>query len=328
MSALVLCRLTREGLRPVRDLIFAGVADEEAGCDNGSRWLVDNHPDLVRAEYALGESGGFSVRMNGRVIYPIQVAEKGAVWMKLRATGRPGHGSLPRENNAVVRLGQAMAQLGATRLPPHRTKVVERYLRAVAATQPFIARLLLPRLYSPAVAKFLLGKLPDRGVAAALSAVLSNTAVPTVLRAGGKVNVVPGFAEALVDGRSLPGQTAQDLVREIKEVIGHDIDINVERDMPPVEIEPQSPLWDLMVATLKKHDPEAVPVPYLMPGFTDAKSWSRLGTRCYGFMPVRFPDDGTRFADLFHGHDERIPVEGLKWGCDVLYDVVRSFIST
>jgi acetylornithine deacetylase/succinyl-diaminopimelate desuccinylase-like protein len=328
MSALVLCRLKREGLRPARDLIFAGVADEEAGCDNGSRWLVDNHPDLVRAEYALGESGGFSVRMNGRVIYPIQVAEKGAVWIKLRATGRPGHGSLPRENNAVARLGQAVAKLAATRLPAHRTKVVERYLRAVATTQPLIARLLLPRLHSPTVAKFLLGKLPDRGVAAALSAVLSNTAVPTVLRAGSKVNVVPGFAEALVDGRSLPGQTAQDLVREIKAVIGHDIDIDVERDMPPVEIEPQSPLWDLMVATLKKHDPEAVPVPYLMPGFTDAKSWSRLGTRCYGFMPVRFPDDGTRFADLFHGHDERIPVDGLKWGCDVLYDVVRGFIST
>jgi acetylornithine deacetylase/succinyl-diaminopimelate desuccinylase-like protein len=328
MSALVLCRLKQEGVRPVRDLIFAGVADEEAGCDNGSRWLVDNHPDLVRAEYALGESGGFSVRMNGRVIYPIQVAEKGAVWMKLRATGRPGHGSLPRENNAVARLGQAVATLAATRLPPHRTRVVERYLRAVAKTQPFIARLLLPRLYSPSVARFLLGKLPDRGVAAALTAVLSNTAVPTVLRAGSKVNVVPGFAEALVDGRSLPGQTAQDLVREIKDVIGHDIDIDVERDMPPVEIEPQSPLWDLMVATLKKHDPEAVPVPYLMPGFTDAKSWSRLGTRCYGFMPVRFPDDGTRFADLFHGHDERIPVDGLKWGCDVLYDVVRDFIST
>ena len=96
--------------------------------------------------------------------------------------------------------------------------------------------------------------------------------------------------------------------------------------MPPVEIDPQSPLWDTMVAKLKEHDPEGVPVPYLAPGFTDAKSWSRLGTRCYGFMPVRFPDDGVKFADLFHGHDERIPVEGLKWGVNLLYDVVRAFI--
>ena len=158
--------------------------------------------------------------------------------------------------------------------------------------------------------------MPDKGVAAAMAAVLSNTAVPTMLAGGVKTNVIPGFAEAWVDGRSLPGQTAADLIREIKDVIGHDIAIDVERDMPPVEIDPQSPLWDSMVATLKKHDPEGVPVPYLAPGFTDAKSWSRLGTRCYGFMPVRFPDDGVKFADLFHGHDERIPVEGLRWGIE------------
>ncbi|HEX4456613.1 MAG TPA: M20/M25/M40 family metallo-hydrolase [Polyangia bacterium] len=327
MCALVIARLKREGLALERDLIFAGVADEEAGCDHGSRWLVDNHPDLVRAEFSLGEAGGFSVRMNGRVIYPIQVAEKGTVWMKLRATGRPGHGSMPRENNAVAKIGAAIAKIAATKLPPHKTAVVERYLRAIAATQKFPASMLLPKLHNRAVANFLLSKVPDRGVAAALAATLSNTAVPTVLRAGAKTNVIPGFAEAWVDGRSLPGQSAQDLVREIKDVIGHDIEIDVERDMPPVEIDPQSPLWDLMVAALKKHDPEGVPVPYLAPGFSDAKSWSRLGTRCYGFMPVRFPDDGVRFADLFHGHDERIPVEGLRWGVQVLYDVVRAFVT-
>jgi acetylornithine deacetylase/succinyl-diaminopimelate desuccinylase-like protein len=327
MSALVIARLKEEGVPLTRDLIFAGVADEEAGCDHGSRWLVDHHPDLVRAEYALGEAGGFSVRMNGRVFYPIQVAEKGAVWMKLRATGRPGHGSMPRENNAVAKIGAAVAKLAETRLPQHRTGVVDRYLRTVAKTQPFPTSVLLPRMHNPAVANFLLRRIPDKGVAAAMAAVLSNTATPTMLRGGGKVNVIPGFAEAWVDGRSLPGQTAADLVREIKDVIGHDIAIDVERDMPPVEIDPQSPLWDLMAAAIRKHDPEGLPVPYLAPGFTDAKSWSRLGTRSYGFMPVRFPDDGTRFADLFHGHDERIPVDGLRWGIAVLYDVVRAFVT-
>jgi acetylornithine deacetylase/succinyl-diaminopimelate desuccinylase-like protein len=316
-------RLKREGVTLERDVIFAGVADEEAGCDHGSRWLVDHHPELVRAEFALGEAGGFSVRLNGRVIYPIQVAEKGAVWMKLRATGRPGHGSMPRlprgereETNAIARIGRAVAKLAETRLPQHRTAVVERYLRAVAKTQKFPTSALLQRMQNPAVASLLLRRAPDKGVAAAMAA---------MLRGGGKTNVIPGFAEAWVDGRSLPGQTAADLVREIKEVIGHDIAIDVERDMPPVEIDPQSPLWDTMVAALRKHDPVGVPVPYLAPGFTDAKSWSRLGTRSYGFMPVRFPDDGTKFADLFHGHDERIPVDGLKWGVAVLYDVVRAF---
>jgi acetylornithine deacetylase/succinyl-diaminopimelate desuccinylase-like protein len=327
MSALILIQLKKQGVALERDLIFAGVADEEGGCDHGSAWLVEHHPDLVRAEFALGEVGGFSVRMNGRVLYPIMVAEKGAVWMKLRATGRPGHGSLPRENNAVAKIGAAVAKLAETRLPPHRTGVVARYLKAVARTQKFPASLLVPRMHNRAIASFLLRQVPDKGLAAALSAVLSNTAVPTVLRAGGKTNVIPGYAEAWVDGRSLPGQTAQDLIREIKDVIGHDFEIDVERDMPPIEIDPQSPLWDVMVAALKQHDPEGVPVPYLMPGFTDAKSWSRLGTRCYGFVPVRFPDDGTRFADLFHGHDERVPVDGVKWGTRVLYDVVRAFVT-
>jgi acetylornithine deacetylase/succinyl-diaminopimelate desuccinylase-like protein len=325
MAAVIVARLKAEGVTPRRDIIFAGVADEEAGCDHGSRWLVEHHPELVRAEFAIGELGGFSVRMNGRIIYPIMVAEKGTVWMKLRATGRPGHGSVPRENNAVARIGAAVAKLAGTRLPQHRTKVVDRYLREIAKTQPFPNSALLPRLHNKRIANFVLRRVPDKGVAAALAAALSNTAVPTMLRAGNKVNVIPGEAEAYVDGRSLPGQTAADLIREIKDVIGHDIAIDVERDMPPVEIDPQSPLWDTIVAALKKHDPEGVPVPYLAPGFTDAKSWSRLGTRCYGFVPLRFPDDGVKFVDLFHGHDERIPVDGFKWGVNVLYDVVRAF---
>jgi acetylornithine deacetylase/succinyl-diaminopimelate desuccinylase-like protein len=335
MSALVLARLKREGVTPRRDVIFAGVADEEAGCAEGSRWLVDHHPDLVRAEFALGEAGGFSVRLNGRVLYPIQVAEKGAVWMTLRAKGRPGHGSMPRlpngpreEGNAVARIGAAVARLAATRLPHHRTAVVDAYLSAVAATQKFPASALLRRLHRRAIADLLLPRLPDRGVAAALAAVLSNTAVPTVLRAGGKVNVIPGIAEAEVDGRSLPGQTSAELVAEVRRVVGEDLEIEVQRELPPVETEPRSPLWDAMVAALARHDPEGVPVPYMAPGFTDAKSWARLGCRSYGFMPLRFPDDGTRFADLYHGHDERIPVDGLKWGVEVLYDVVQTFVAT
>jgi acetylornithine deacetylase/succinyl-diaminopimelate desuccinylase-like protein len=327
MSALVMARLAREGLRPKRDLIFAGVADEEAGCDLGSKWLVDNHPDLIRAEFALGEAGGFTVHMNGAVIYPVQVAEKGAVWMKLKMRGRPGHGSLPREGNVVGKLGRAMARLSETRLPQHRTTVVDAYLRAIAATQKFPASWLLKNLHRRKIADWILPKLPDRGVAAALAAALSNTAVPTVLRAGYKTNVVPGEAEAEVDGRTLPTQTAADLIGEIKKVMEEDVEVEVLRDMPPVETSADSPLFDAVRAGLDRAHPGCVVVPYLAPGFTDAKSWSRLGCRSYGFMPVRFPDDGTKFGDLFHGHDERIPVEGLKWGVDLLYEVVRQFVA-
>jgi acetylornithine deacetylase/succinyl-diaminopimelate desuccinylase-like protein len=281
----------------------------------------------VKAEFALGEVGGFTVRINGAVLYPIMTAEKGAVWMKLRVRGAPGHGSLPKGDNAVGKLGAAIGRLSQARLPHHRTKSVEAYLNAVAATQKFPNSFLLKNLYVRRIANLVLGKLPDRGAAAALAAALSNTAVPTVLKAGYKTNVVPGVAEAEVDGRTLPAQTAQDLIAEIKRVMEEDVEVEILRDMPPVETEAGTPLFQLCCDAIKTHHPGATPVPYLAPGFTDAKNWSRNGTSCYGFMPVQFPDDGVRFGDLFHGHDERIPVAGLQWGAQVLYEVVKQFVS-
>jgi acetylornithine deacetylase/succinyl-diaminopimelate desuccinylase-like protein len=130
-----------------------------------------------------------------------------------------------------------------------------------------------------------------------------------------------------VDGRSLPGQTAEDLIAEVRRVVGDDIEIEVTRDLPPVETSPDSLLFHGIVEGLRRRDPRGTAIPCLVPGATDAKSWARLGCRTYGFMPVRFPEDGPKFGDLFHGHDERIPVAGLKWGTDLLYEVVRDFVS-
>ncbi len=328
MAALVVAHLAKSGRRLSRDLIFAAVADEEAGCDDGSKFLVDHHPDLVRAEYALGENGGFTVYFGPTAFYPVQVAEKGVVWMKLRAKGSPGHGSLPRDDNSVVRLGEAVAALGRARLPQHTTPAAARYLDALAAAVGAPKSLVLKQLKRPSLSNVVLKMIPDRGAAAAIAAALSNTAVPTVLRAGAKTNVIPGEAEAEVDGRSLPGQGAADLVAEVQSLVGADIAIQVIRDMPPVETEPQSPLFDAIAATLAEHHPGAAAIPYLMPGFTDAKQWSRLGARCYGFCPVRFPppeSGAPKFAELFHGNDERIPVDGLRWGVRVLHDVVVRF---
>ncbi len=325
MAALVVAKLAREKTPLARDIIFAAVPDEEAGCDHGSRFLVENHPDLVRAEYALGENGGFTVHMAGRAIYPVQVAEKGLTWMRLRARGSPGHGSMPRDDNAVIRLAEAVAKLGRTRLPQHETREATAYLDALAATQPFPRSLLLQQLKRPSLSGFVLKLIPDAGVRNALAAVLSNTAVPTVLRAGAKTNVIPGEATCEVDGRSLPGQRAEDVVAEVRAIVGADIEIQVLRDLPPVATPAPSPLWDAITATLAEHHPEALAVPGMMPGFSDAKWWSRLGARCYGFCPVRFPADGPRFADLFHGNDERIPVDGLRWGVNLLYDLVVRF---
>jgi acetylornithine deacetylase/succinyl-diaminopimelate desuccinylase-like protein len=320
MSACVLSMLARSGAKLRRDVIFAAVADEEAGCEKGSHFLVNEHADLVRAEYMLGEVGGFSLHMKGRVFYPIMVAEKGMCWVKATFRGKPGHGSMPREDSAVVRAADAIARLGHGRLPMHPTEAVQRFVRELGANLPLPASAVLPRLMNPKLGKLILDRVLSESQRRVFGAYLSNTASPTVVRAGAKTNVIPGEATVEIDGRTLPGQTEQDFLRELREVLGQDVELQVLRSMPPVQTSPDTPLFDTISRVLREHDPKALPVPYLVPGFTDAKAFSRLGTKCYGFVPVQLQED---FASLYHGHDERIPVQGLKWGLRVLAEVVQ-----
>lgn len=325
MSVALITRLARQGRRLDRDVIFAGVADEEAGCQRGSLWLVDHHPDLVRAEYALGEGGGFNVWLAGKSYFTVQVAEKGVCWVRARATGEPGHGSMPRRDSAVVKLSKAIARLGDKGLPTHGTPVVRDFVAGIARHQPRLLGPLFERLLSPKVAPLILGRLPNQAIARPILAMLGNTASPTVLRAGSKTNVIPGVAEVEIDGRTLPGQTDSDFLRELSEVLGPDIELSVTSSLPPVVTEPRSsPLLDAIHAVMGEREPASPVVPYLLPGFTDAKAFTRLGARWYGFAPVKLPK-GMRFADMFHGHDERIPVDGLRWGTEVLAEIVTRF---
>lgn len=327
MCTALMREFKRTDARFDRDVIFAAVADEEAGCDHGSRFLVEEHPDLVRAEYALGESGGFTLNIGGTQFYPIQVAEKGVIWIRARFRGEPGHGSMPRSDSAVIKLGEAIGKLAKAKMPAHPTAQVRAFLEGVAAAQPAFARPLLRILSHPKMLPRVLKLLPDQGVARGFAAVLSNTATPTVVRAGAKVNVIPGEAELQIDGRTLPGQSEHDLLREIRAVLGDEVELEVMKSLPPVVTEPiQSPLLDIIREQLKECEPEGVVVPYLIPGFTDAKHFTRLGTHWYGFSPVKLePKSGLQFAEMFHGHNERIPVAGLHWGADLLHAVVREF---
>ena len=330
MSVAILRKLAVDKPVLARDVIFAGVADEEAGCDHGSRFLVENHPELVRAEYAIGESGGFSLHLGSTTFYPIQVAEKGLCWVRARWSGEPGHGSMPRPDSAVIRMAEGLAALGRARLPVHATSYVKDFLEAVAVRQPAVARPLVRLLSRPELLARLLRLRPDAGVARSLGALLSNTASPTVVRAGNKTNVIPGVAEVEIDGRTLPGQTTDDFLRELRAVLGPDVELEVMREAPPIVTEPvASPLYDLMARQVVAREPDAVVVPYMIPGFTDAKYFTQLGARWYGFSPVKIErDSGIRFADMFHGHDERIPIAGLHWGTEVLDAVVREFAAT
>ncbi len=327
MCTAIMRRLKRDDVQLERDVIFAAVADEEAGCEHGSQFLVEQHPDLVRAEYALGESGGFSLNLGGTTFYPIQIAEKGVHWIRATFRGEPGHGSMPRPNSAVIQLGEAIAKLGKAKMPVHQTEYVRDFLAAVAASQPAFARPLLRILSRPALLPRILQLFPDQSVARGFSALLSNTVAPTVARAGSKVNVIPGEAELQLDGRTVPGQTEEDLLREIRAILGEDVELTVMKSMPPVVTEPaDSLLMDVIRAEIIEREPSALVIPYLIPGFTDAKQFSRLGTHWYGFSPVKLePRSGLRFAEMFHGHNERIPIAGLHWGTELLYSVVTRF---
>ena len=323
----LLARDVREGKKLERDVIFAAVADEEAGCDLGSLFLCDEHPDEVRAEYMLGEIGAFSLHLFGRTFYPIQVAEKGVCWVRATYEGSPGHGSMPDPESAIVRLSQAITRLGKGRLPMHPTEVVTKFLHGLARELPSPQRHVLKRLTTPQVASLILDHLvKDSGQRRSFGAMLSNTASPTVLRAGSKVNVIPGKASVELDGRTLPGQSESAFLDELREALGGDPHLEVLRSVPAVEATSATPLFDHLAATVRRNDPTGHPLPFLIPGFTDAKAYSRLGTTCYGFAPVKFdPTHDVSFMKMYHGHDERAPVDGLKWGLRVLFEAVSGF---
>jgi acetylornithine deacetylase/succinyl-diaminopimelate desuccinylase-like protein len=327
MSACVMSLLARQKPKLDRDIIFAAVADEETGSAKGAHFLVDEHPELVRAEYALGEIGGFSLHLMGRVFYPIQVAEKGQVWLTATFAGEAGHGSMPRSDSAVIKAAEAIVKLGHHRLPFHPTEVVKRFLRELAAGLPHPARFVLPRLGTPALAGLVLDRvLGDPTLRRTFASYLSNTASPTVVRAGNKTNVIPATASFEIDGRTLPGQTEQDFIRELKKHIGEEAVFHVMASQPPVVASVDTPMFRALAGAIRQNDPLGIPIPAMIPGFTDAKAYAKLGTSYYGFSPVRFePDDGISFAALYHGKDERIPEAGLRWGLRTLYDAVVGF---
>jgi acetylornithine deacetylase/succinyl-diaminopimelate desuccinylase-like protein len=328
MSLTVVRLLAASGARLRRDVLVTAVADEEDGCGFGSQWLVGEHPDAVRAGYVLGEVGGFTLHVGGTPVYPVQVAEKGVCWIRATARGVTGHGSMPSEENAVVRLATFLHRLGTTKLPVHRSDALERFVHELAATQRLPARRLLPLLLRPQLSGALTDLLrrADPGVARTLGAVVRNTATPTMLAAGTRVNVIPGGAEAHIDGRIAVGSSEDELLAELRSLAGPHVALEVVKGgRPPSEHDIDTELFGAIGTVVGAHHPGAVAVPTIVPGFTDAHFWSQLGAVCYGFSPVRLEPGGPSFAGLFHADDERIPVDGFVAGVQMLADVVFRF---
>jgi acetylornithine deacetylase/succinyl-diaminopimelate desuccinylase-like protein len=317
MDAMVLALVrewARSGSKPPRDIVLAFVSDEEAGGRLGAHYLVDNHADLFAdCADAISEVGGFSVSLNDSArLYLVQTAEKGINWLRLRAKGQPGHGSMVHPDNAVTMLAAAVSRIGAYEHPIHITDTVRRMVEGLGAA----AGLDL----DPEDPEKWLGLLG--GAARMIGAVIRNTTNPTMLEAGYKANVIPSKADAVIDARFLPGYE-DEMLATVDELIGPNIEREfLVRDIA-VETTFDGALVDTMSAALRAEDPAAHPIPYLMSGGTDAKSFSTLGMRCFGFAPLLLPAD-LDYMSLFHGIDERVPIEGLKFGVRVLDRVLAA----
>jgi acetylornithine deacetylase/succinyl-diaminopimelate desuccinylase-like protein len=298
----------RTGRKPPRDIVLAFVADEEAGGVYGAHYLVDNHRELFAdCTEAFSEVGGYSVSLNDSArAYLIQTAEKGLAWIRLRADGRPGHGSMLHEDNAVTRLAGAVSRIGKHEFPIVLTDTV----RATIETLSEVTGL---DLDPDDIETWL----PHLGPAARMiGATIRNTAQPTMLEAGYKANVIPSRAEAVIDARFLPGYE-DEFFAELDELIGEGVTREFVHHDIAVETAFEGELVDTMAAALRGEDPGAFTVPYLMSGGTDAKSFSTLGIQCFGFSPLLLPPD-LDFVSLFHGIDERVPISGLQFGVRVL----------
>jgi acetylornithine deacetylase/succinyl-diaminopimelate desuccinylase-like protein len=296
----------RAGALPRRPLVLCFTADEEAGGAKGAGFLVDAHRDLLEGcTVAVGEVGGFSTTVRGRRLYLVEAAEKGMAWVRLTARGSAGHGSMRHPDNAVTSLAAAVARIGQHAWPVRLTPTMEVLLAAVAELAGTEA--------TPDNAESLVEEFGS--AARMLGAAIRNTANPTMLEAGYKVNVVPGVATARVDGRFLPGYE-EEFWDTLATLAGPDMDVTRDVHLTGMETTYDGEVARAMTAALLAEDPDAVVAPYLMSGGTDAKHWERLGMRCFGFTPLRLPDD-LDFTALFHGVDERVPVESLEFGARV-----------
>ena len=297
----------REDRRPPRDVVLAFLADEEAGGNHGAGWLVDNHPGLFDGvSEAIGEVGGFSTTIGGRRLYLLQTAEKGIAWMRLTARGRAGHGSMLNPENAVTEIAEAVGRIGRHEWPVRLTPSVTAFLESACEA--------LGVGFDPADPAAVLAKLGP--IARMIGATLTNTANPTMLTAGYKVNVIPQSASAQIDGRFLPGHE-DEFFAGIDQLLGPGVRREFVNHHIAVETTFDGALVEAMAAALLRTDPDAQVVPYCLSGGTDAKSFSRLGIRCFGFSPLRLPAE-LDFSGLFHGVDERVPLSALDFGCEVL----------
>ncbi len=319
MTSAVL-RAHAEGYRPPGDVLLVIVADEEVSGEYGAQYLVKEHAErFADVRYAIGEGGGYAVRMGGQKFYPIMVAEKHGCAVRVIIRGESGHGAVPVRGEAMAKLADVLRTLDRRRAPVHVTPVARQMLNVIARTLPFPQGAVIGALRTPMLANPVLDLLGDKGKQ--LDPLLHNTFSPTMVRGGKKINVIPGELTLDLDGRLLPGYDRDDALRELRGLLGDGVELEV------LHYAPDTPAADLaryetLAALIREADPVGTPMPFMVGGATDARHFAKLGIQMYGFVPFDLPDG---LLDTIHAADERVPVAAVEQGADIMFQVLKRF---
>ncbi len=320
MMVAAFLRAKMENQKLPGDVILAIVSDEEVGGDYGAKFLVEKYAEQFKGiRYAIGEFGGFTLTVGKKRFYPIQVAEKQICAMLATVHGQGGHGSMPVRGGAMARLAQFLQQLDSHQLPIHVTPAARLMFNAMSSALGGLNGLFLGQLTNPALAENILNMLGDN--ARVFRPLLHNTLSPTILHGSEKINVIPSRVSVDLDGRLLPGFKPDDMLNEMRQIVGADVELEVAH-FDPGPADPDMGFFDTLAGILREVDPSGTPVPLLLSGVTDGRFFSKLGIQTYGFLPMQLPDD-FNFSSVIHAADERIPAASLDFGTNAIYQALQ-----
>jgi len=321
MLAAVL-RSKAEGLNPAGDIVLVILCDEEAGGEYGAKYLVENHSEqFAGIRYAIGEFGGYTAHVGAKKFYPIQIAEKQVCWIKATIRGPGGHGARPMRGGAMAKLADLLYRLDNRRLPVHITPVTRQMVEIIASNLSFPKKQIFRQLLKPFLTNRILRLLGE--TSQYFDPLLHNTINATIVRGGEKINVIPSEITVELDGRLLPGFCSDDMLTELRQLIGEEVELELLRhDSNPADL--NMGLFNTLASILQKADPDGIPIPMLLPAFTDARFFSRLGIQTYGFTPMKLPV-GFNFFEAIHAADERIPLEAMDFGANAIYELLKRY---
>ena len=322
MMVAAFLRANAEGLRPPGDIILTIVSDEEVGGDFGAKFLVDEHPELFKdIKYAIGEFGGFSMNVGGKRFYPIMISEKQICGIKATVRGQGGHGSMPVRGGAMARLSEMLKILDKKAFPVHITPPARMMVEAMASALGGVQGAILGQLTNPLMSNTVLNLLGERG--RVFYPLFHNTVSPTILKGSNKINVIPSEVSVFMDGRMLPGFKPEQMLNEMRQIVGAGVELEVT-EYDPGPSEPDMSLFNKLSEVLKEADPTGTPIPLLLSGVTDGRFFSKLGIQTYGYLPMPLPED-FQFASVIHAADERVPAAAIEFGAQTIYKALSRF---